>query len=92
MIQTDGGSEFKEKFKKNVSKYCKKHRIERPYKKNEQSYIESFNRKLRKECLGWKKYGQEELKTCNIMLVKFLYKNNNTIPQMWLNMQTHLGF
>jgi transposase InsO family protein len=28
----------------------------RPYKKNEQAHIESFNRTLRKECLGWSQY------------------------------------
>lgn len=43
--------------------YCARHRIVRPYKENEQSYIESFNRTLRKECLGWASYRVEELPT-----------------------------
>jgi hypothetical protein len=51
IIQTDGGSEFKGEFSASVNDYCAHHRIARPYKKNEQSYIESFNRSLRKECL-----------------------------------------
>jgi len=39
----------------------KEHRIARPYKKNEQIFIESFNRTVRSECFGWAKYHAEEL-------------------------------
>ncbi len=56
LIQADGGPEFKDEFKANVYRFTDRYRIARPYKKNEQSYIESFNRSLRKECLGWSKY------------------------------------
>lgn len=56
LVQTDGGSEFEAEFAAQVKNYCKRHRIARPYKKNEQAHIESFNRTLRKECLGWNKY------------------------------------
>ncbi len=72
LIQTDGGSEFKEKFKKAVSRYCDRHRIARPYRKNEQSFIESFNRTVRKECLGWVKYKTRELCECQSMVESFL--------------------
>ncbi len=51
-VQTNGGSEFEAEFAVAVWSYCQQHRIARPYKKNEQAYIESFNRTLRKECLG----------------------------------------
>lgn len=60
LVQTDGGSEFEAEFAREVWRYCNQHRIARPYKKNEQSFIESFNRTVRKECLGWKKYKAEE--------------------------------
>jgi transposase len=60
IVQTDGGSEFEAEFAVQVWHYCKRHRIARPYKKNEQSFIESFNRTLRKECLGWNKYKAED--------------------------------
>jgi transposase InsO family protein len=59
--QTDGGPEFKDHFRRNVFKFADRFRISRPYRKNEQSYIESFNRSLRKECLGWGKYTQKEI-------------------------------
>ena len=61
LIQTDGGPEFKDEFKQHVLNYAQRHRVARPYKKNEQAFIESFNRSLRKECLGWGKYKVEQL-------------------------------
>lgn len=60
VVQTDGGSEFEAEFAVQVWNYCRQHRIARPYKKNEQAHIESFNRTFRKECLGWGKYKAEE--------------------------------
>lgn len=60
MVQTDGGSEFEAEFARQVWSYCGHHRIARPYKKNEQAHIESFNRTVRKECLGWGKYKAED--------------------------------
>lgn len=59
IVQTDGGSEFEAEFGVQVWNYCRQHRIARPYKKNEQAHIESFNRTFRKECLGWGKYKAE---------------------------------
>jgi len=59
--QTDGGPECKGAFAQQARTYCDRHRIARPYKKNEQAYIESFNRTLRKECLGWGTYRAADL-------------------------------
>lgn len=61
LLQTDGGSEFKDHFRRNVFRFADEFRVARPYRKNEQAYIESFNRSLRKECLGWGKYTQKEI-------------------------------
>lgn len=61
VLQTDGGPEFKGSFAQQARAYCDRHRIARPYKKNEPAYIESFNRTLRKECLGWGTYRVEDL-------------------------------
>ena len=88
LIQTDGGSEFKENFKKAVARYCDRHRIARPYRKNEQSFIESFNRTVRKECLGWMKYKARELSDCQGMVESFLKRYHTHRPHMSLNMQT----
>ena len=60
-IQTDGGSEFEAEFRQAAVGFCRWHRVARPYKKNEQSFIESFNRTVRSECLGWAKYRAQQL-------------------------------
>jgi transposase len=56
VIQTDGGSEFEAEFAQLVPTYAAQHRIARPYKKNEQAFVECFNLIVRKECLGWVNY------------------------------------
>lgn len=90
LIQTDGGPEFKDTFKHNILNYCDRHRISRPYKKNEQSYIESFNRTVRKECLGWIKYKTKELPECNQMVESFLERYHYHRPHMGLGMRPPL--
>jgi hypothetical protein len=66
LVQTDGGWEFKGEFLTQVGRYqvgrsWERHRVARPSKKNEQSYIESFNRTVPKECLGWGHYHIDDL-------------------------------
>jgi transposase len=90
LIQTDGGSEFKDEFKEQVTKYCQRHRIARPYKKNEQSYIESFNRTLRKECLGWRKYKADELEYTQQKVEEFIKRYHYHRPHMGLGMRPPL--
>lgn len=83
LLQTDGGPEFKGEFRQNVFNYTDRFRVARPYKKNEQSYIESFNRSLRKECLGWGKYSQRE--------IPILQKEVDSWITYWHNDRVHLG-
>ncbi len=90
LIQTDGGPEFKEAFSEHVLEYCHKRRVARPYKKNEQSYIESFNRTVRKECLGWVKYRQDEIKKCQTLADTFLERYHYHRPHMGLGMKPPL--
>jgi transposase len=84
LIQSDGGAEFKDDFKAHVGDYCERHRIARPYKKNEQSYIESFNRTFRKECLGWGKYQQEEIEELTAVAEAFLQRYHYHRPHLGL--------
>ncbi len=86
LIQTDGGSEFKAEFTDRVSLFCDRHRVARPYRKNEQSFIESFNRTVRKECLGWQEYRLEQLKECQDMVEDFLVRYHYHRPHMGLGM------
>ena len=88
LLQTDGGPEFKAEFRSNVFKYADRFRVSRPYKKNEQSYIESFNRSLRKECLGWSKYRADDLPSLNRELTDYLVYYHTKRPHMSLNMKT----
>jgi hypothetical protein len=60
-IQTDGGSEFEAEFLKLVATSANHHRVSRPYKKNEQAFIERFNLTVRQECLGWEKYSPDQI-------------------------------
>lgn len=90
MIQTDGGSEFKDTFKQHVLEYTSRHRVARPYKKNEQSYIESFNRSLRKECLGWAKYKLKDLPVLQKEVEQYLVYYHEKRPHMSLGMRPPL--
>ena len=90
LLQTDGGPEFKADFKSNVPSFCNRHRIARPYRKNEQSYIESFNRTVRKECLGWQNYRLKDLPECQKMVELFLERYHYHRPHMGLRMRTPL--
>lgn len=89
-IQTDGGPEFKDEFKDNVLRFTKRHRVARPYKKNEQSYIESFNRTVRKECLGWIKYRTDQVPKCQKMVESFLDRYHYHRPHMGIGMKPPL--
>jgi len=88
LLQTDGGPEFKAEFKSKVTLFCSRHRIARPYRKNDQSYIESFNRTVRKECLGWQKYRLQDLPECQKMVELFLERYHYHQPHMGLRMRT----
>lgn len=87
LIQTDGGPEFKADFTLHVHSFCDRHRIARPYRKNEQSYIESFNRTVRKECLGWVNYKTNQLRECRGMAESFLERYHGHRPHMDIGMK-----
>lgn len=88
LIQADGRPEFKDEFKEKVLSYTDRFRVARPYKKNEQSYIESFNRSLRKECLGWGKYKSQDIPSMKHDLEEYLIYYHTKRPHMGINMKT----
>lgn len=90
VIQTDGGAEFKEEFAARVLDYTAWHRVARPYRKNEQSYIESFNRTVRKECLGWAKYKKREIPFLQKEVESYLDYYHYTRPHLSLGMRPPL--
>lgn len=88
LLQADGGPEFKGEFKQQVFHYADRFRVARPYKKNEQSYIESFNRSLRKECLGWGKYKPKDIPTMDKDLSEYLDYYHAKRAHLSLNLKT----
>lgn len=88
LLQTDGGPEFKGAFKQNVFSFAERFRVARPYKKNEQSFIESFNRSLRKECLGWGNFHPKDIPEMNRDLTEYLNYYHTKRAHLSLNMQT----
>jgi transposase InsO family protein len=90
LIQTDGGPEFKADFLVGIPAFCDRHRIARPYRKNEQSYIESFNRTVRKECLGWMRYRVADLPACQGAAEAFLERYHYHRPHLGLGLRPPL--
>lgn len=90
LLQADGGPEFKDKFKEKVLIYADRFRVSRPYKKNEQAYIESFNRTVRKECLGWSKYKAYEIPELTGYVETFLERYHYHRPHISLGMKPPL--
>jgi len=82
IIQTDGGSEFEGDFANQVSDFARQHRIARPYRKNEQAFIERFNRTVRQECLGWHNYTPQQLPQLRGWLNDWLHYYHFIRPSM----------
>lgn len=87
-IQKDGGSEFKREWQDYALKHIPSIRTARPYKKNEQAFIERFNGILRKECLGYIKYKKKDLVKVQQKVNEYLDYYHNTRPHLSLNMLT----
>lgn len=87
LIQRDGGPEFMAEWEETAQRFAKQIRTARPYKKNEQAFIEVFNRTLRKECLGWLTYRKEHLPALQAELKRFLVFYNTERPHLSLGMK-----
>lgn len=87
-IQRDGGPEFKGAWDKFARQRISIIRTAKPYKKNEQAFIERFNGILRKECLGYGPYRPEQLPELQKRLDEFMKYYLYERPHLSLNMQT----
>lgn len=61
VMQNDAGSVFEGDFAEAVTRYAERHDIARPYKKNDQAFIECFNSILSQEHFHQAKYEESEL-------------------------------
>ena len=68
--QSDNGSEFQTTFREAVE-VVSLHRYSRPYKKNEQSHIENFNKSLRSECFPRAEYQQKDVARLQLQADQF---------------------
>jgi len=87
-IQRDGGHEFRREWDRRARGMARRIRTARPYKKNEQAFIERFNGVLRKECVGWLKYRRADLPWLREKVKVFLTYYHYDRPHMGLGMLT----
>jgi len=91
-IQRDGGSEFKKEWQEYALKHIPSIRTARPYRKNEQAFIERFNGILRKECLGYIKYQKKDICLVQNRVNEYLKYYHTKRPHLSLNMKTPSEF
>ena len=92
VIQTDGGSEFEKDFAAAVTNYADRHRIARPYKKNEQAFIECFNGTLRREEFGRTPFKDTDQPLAQQRAGSYLDYYHNKRPHLALDMMTPAQF
>lgn len=91
-MQRDGGPEFHDQWDAEAKRRKIYVRTSRPYKKNDQSFIEKFNGTLRKECLGYLKYRKRDIEKVQKRVDEYLTYYLTKRPHMGLNMQTPTEF
>lgn len=83
-MDSDSGSEF---INAHLKRYCEKHKItftrSRPYKKNDNCYVEQKNYSVVRKTVGYLRYETEqEIKQMNILYTKLRLYTNFFQPQM----------
>jgi len=91
-LQRDGGSEFKREWQALARKHTKHLKTSRPYKKNDQAFIEKFNATLRKECVGHIKYKKKDFAMLQRKLTEFIHYYHYERPHLSLNFLTPKQF
>lgn len=92
VLQTDGGSEFKAECAESIGHFAAHHRIARPYKKNEQAFIEAFNGTLRREEFGRGYFRADQLAEAQQAADAFLDYYHHRRPHLALAMMTPAQF
>lgn len=86
-LQSDNGSEYKKHFNKLKGWHQNRRRIT-PGKKEENGFVESFNRTLRSECVGWGYYLPEQKLALQDRIDDYLVKYHTERPHLGLNLKT----
>jgi transposase InsO family protein len=88
IFQTDNGKEFGQDCSKIILMHALRHRRIHARRKNENAYIESFHRSLRKECLGWIKYTKDEKDQLQELINKYIVYYNTQRPHLGIGLKT----
>lgn len=88
IFQTDNGGEFGYHCHRVIKKFALKHRKIHARRKNENAFIESFHRSLRKECLGWGKYQIQEKEKLQTLINQYLVHYHTERPHLGLGLKT----
>jgi len=91
-LQKDGGAEFGDDWETVAYSLGAELRTSAPYQKNEQAFIERFNRSLREECLGKVKYRIEQLREVQKRADDFVRYYHYHRPHLSLNFATPSEF
>ncbi len=91
-IQRDGGTEFQGEWEKVAQTLCGNIRTSARGQKNEQAFIERFNRSLREECLGKLDYCTKDLQEVQEKVQDYLRYYNSSRPHFALNFATPSSF
>lgn len=91
-LQTDNGPEYKSIFRKVAKRYCQHLRQITPYQKEENGFVESFNKTFRKECAGWRYYKLKEKDQLQQYINKWLDEYHMERPHLSLNLLTPQEF
>jgi transposase InsO family protein len=87
-LQTDAGSEFEAQFLAVVNQYAQQHVIARPYRKNDQAFIECFNGTLRREEFGRTPFKRSDLALAQRRADDYLAYYHHQRPHLALGMRT----
>lgn len=87
-LQTDGGSEFEGQFLEVVNQYARQHVIARPYRKNDQAFIECFNGTLRREEFGRTPFKRSDLALAQRRADDYPAYYHHQRPHLALGMRT----
>lgn len=87
IFQTDNGGEFGRECTPVIKQFSLRHRKIHARRKNENAYIESFHRSLRKECLGWLKYKRQDKENLQTLINQYLIFYNTQRPHLGLGLK-----
>lgn len=88
IFQTDNGGEFGKACHPAIKQFALRHRKIHARRKNENAFIESFHRSLRKECLGWVKYKRQDKEKLQALINQYLVHYHTERPHLGLGLKT----